>query len=88
MEFICRHCDEVSKGDAYRVVSEENGVILLDIIVCFQCAMKARGLELSTQKLEKRSEEMIRQLRFNQLLVNLHCNGDLKPAADGRKHRP
>jgi len=58
MEFICRHCDEASTGDAYRVLSEENGVILLNIIVCFQCAMKARGLELSTQKLETPSEEI------------------------------
>jgi hypothetical protein len=52
MEFICRHCNEPSEGEAYRVFSEENGVVLLDIIVCLQCAMEARGLELSTQRVE------------------------------------
>ena len=61
MEFICRHCNEASEGDAYRVSSEENGVVLLDIIVCFQCAMEARGLELSTQRIEAPSE--LRQAR-------------------------
>ena len=52
MEFICRHCNEISEGDAYRVLSEEDGVVLLDLIVCFECAMEARGLELSTQRVE------------------------------------
>jgi len=58
MEFTCRHCNEVSDGDAYRVSSEENGVVLLDIIVCFRCAMEARGLELATRKIDLPSEEM------------------------------
>jgi superfamily II helicase len=64
MEFICRHCNEVSEGDAYRVVSEEDGITLLDIIVCFECAMEARGLELSTQKIDVQSERM-NQARFH-----------------------
>ncbi|HUR70833.1 MAG TPA: hypothetical protein VMZ02_02535 [Candidatus Limnocylindrales bacterium] len=64
MEFTCRHCNELSEGDAYRVSSEENGVVLLDIIVCFRCAMEARGLELSTRKIDLPSEEM-RQALFH-----------------------
>ena len=52
MEFICRHCNEVCDGDAYRVRSEEEGVILLDMIVCYACSQEARGLELWTQKID------------------------------------
>ena len=52
MEFICRHCNEVCAGDAYRVRSEEDGVILLDMIVCYACSQEARGLELWTQKID------------------------------------
>ena len=52
MEFICRHCNEVCDGDAYRVLSEEDGVVLLDMIVCYQCSLEARGLELWTRKID------------------------------------
>jgi hypothetical protein len=52
MEFICRHCNEVCDGDAYRVRSEEDGVVLLDMIVCYQCSQEARDLELWTRKID------------------------------------
>lgn len=56
MEFICRHCNEVCNGDVYRVTSEENGVVLLDMIVCYQCSLEARRLELPTQKIDLTGE--------------------------------
>lgn len=56
MEFICRHCSELCYGDAYRVTSEENGELLLDMIVCYQCSLEARELELSTQKIDLPSD--------------------------------
>ena len=52
MEFICRHCNEVCDGDAYRVRSQEDGITLLDMIVCYACSQEARGLELWTQKID------------------------------------
>lgn len=52
MEFICGHCNEVCAGDAYRVKSEEGGVLFLDMIVCYHCSLEARALELSTQKID------------------------------------
>jgi hypothetical protein len=52
MEFVCRHCSEICDGDPYRVISQENGVVLLDMIVCYQCSLEARDLALSTQKIE------------------------------------
>jgi len=52
MEFVCRHCSELCDGDAYRVSSEEDGVVLLDMIVWYHCSLEARELALSTQKID------------------------------------
>jgi hypothetical protein len=52
MRFVCRHCDELCDGEAYRVTSVDNDIVLLDMIVCQHCALVARGLELSTQKID------------------------------------
>ena len=46
MEFLCRHCDGIVEGARYRVLSEEDGVILLDMIVCRPCYDQARELGL------------------------------------------
>lgn len=51
MKFICRHCDELTVGTPYRVVSEEAGVILLDMIVCHACFVQARNLGLKTEEI-------------------------------------
>ena len=52
MRFVCRHCDELCDGEAYRVTSVDNDIVLLDMIVCQHCALVARGLELPTQKID------------------------------------
>ena len=49
MTFVCRHCDEPIFGHPYRVTSEEDGVILLDMIVCATCAFEAKCLQLHTE---------------------------------------
>jgi RNase P subunit RPR2 len=51
MSLICEHCDELIVGDAYRVTSEEDGVVLLDMIVCSSCGMEAKRLQLHTEAL-------------------------------------
>ena len=56
---ICEHCDEVYQGSSYRVTSEEDGVLLLDMIVCHSCSMEARRLGLVTR------EHDIRHAAFN-----------------------
>ena len=48
---LCRHCDELITGSAYRVISEEEGVILLDMIVCDTCAAEAKCLQLHTEEI-------------------------------------
>lgn len=52
MKFICRHCDEPTIGTPYRVVSEEAGVILLDMIVCHSCVEQAKDLGLQTEEMK------------------------------------
>jgi len=51
MKFFCRHCDEIVVGKPYRVISEENGVILLDMTVCHSCYEQARALGLYSEAL-------------------------------------
>jgi len=49
MKFFCRHCDEEVVGHPYRVVSEEDGVILLNMTVCRGCYEQARALGLRSE---------------------------------------
>ena len=49
MKFFCKHCDEIVVGKPYRVISEEAGVILLDMTVCRPCYQQARALGLYSE---------------------------------------
>jgi hypothetical protein len=57
MSFFCRHCDEPIIGNAYHVTSEEDGVILLDMIVCATCAFEAKCLQLHTAEITPEDAE-------------------------------
>jgi hypothetical protein len=46
MKFFCRHCDQTVLGEPYRVISEEDGVILLNMTVCHSCNEQAKALGL------------------------------------------
>ncbi len=52
MNLICEHCDEIIVGNAYRVTSEEDGIVLLDMVVCSLCGMEAKRLRLHTEVLD------------------------------------
>jgi hypothetical protein len=56
MERVCQHCGELIVGNAYRVTSEENGIILLDMIVCSLCFMEAKRLRLHTEEVDSSSK--------------------------------
>jgi hypothetical protein len=49
MEDNCQHCGELIVGNAYRVTSEEEGITLLDMIVCSLCFMEAKRLHLHAE---------------------------------------
>lgn len=59
MEFLCQHCDEMATGTMYRVFSEDDGVLLLNMIVCRSCYDQARALGLDGEeaKLEQNGRE-------------------------------
>lgn len=50
MEYYCMHCHRYRNGDAYRVTSDEFGLVRLDIIVCYECYLDARRLGLRANK--------------------------------------
>jgi hypothetical protein len=51
MNLICRHCNEPVDGRAYRVISEQDGVVLLNMFVCASCAAVAKSLALHTEEI-------------------------------------
>ena len=51
MNFECQHCRQLICGKAYRVVSEESGVTLLDMTVCYYCFTDAKRLGLDAKEM-------------------------------------
>ena len=49
----CGHCEGflLNKG-AYRVWTEESGLILLDMVVCYACKLEAEKLGLNTDQVK------------------------------------
>jgi hypothetical protein len=55
MGWICQHCGAPFIDTAYRVTSEDSGMVMLDMIVCRHCQVEARDLGLHTEKLRVRN---------------------------------
>ena len=53
MKFFCKHCDQIVIGKPYRVVSEDNGVILLNMTVCGSCHEQAKALGLHSEAIQR-----------------------------------
>ena len=60
MEFICQHCDDVARGAKYRVLSEENGLVFLNMIVCRSCHEQAKRLGLHAERITRIDESRSR----------------------------
>jgi hypothetical protein len=56
MEHNCQHCGELIVGNAYRVTSEDQGIPLLDMVVCSLCFMEAKRLHLHAEEINVRSK--------------------------------
>ena len=54
MNYQCQHCGQFIMGKAYRVTSEEAGVRLLDMTVCYYCFVDAQRLGLHTEEISTR----------------------------------
>lgn len=51
---ICKHCEGVLLNNkAYRVRSEDCGVTLLDMVVCYACQLEAQKLGLETEEIRE-----------------------------------
>ena len=66
MDRICQHCGALIVGKAYRVTSEEEGISLLDMIVCSPCSMEAKRLHLRAEAINVRSKDSSARNRGNQ----------------------
>ena len=50
----CDHCEgTILNNKAYRVRTEDAGLILLDMIVCYACNLEAQSLGLTTNEIRK-----------------------------------
>jgi hypothetical protein len=56
MERNCQHCGALIVGNSYRVTSEDEGITLLDMIVCSLCYMEAKRLRLHTEEINVKSK--------------------------------
>jgi hypothetical protein len=65
MEFICQHCDGVATGRKYRVISEENGLIFLDMVVCHGCHEQAKQLGLHAERITADEKSLPHHARMN-----------------------
>jgi hypothetical protein len=52
MELFCDHCERTLTSKAYRVISEDPGGILLNMLVCQPCNQKALELGLETREVD------------------------------------
>jgi hypothetical protein len=57
MDRVCEHCEEFIVGNGYRVTSEEEGIILLDMVVCSLCVKEAKRLRLHTEEIHVESKQ-------------------------------
>ena len=57
MDHTCQHCGELIVGNAYRVTSEDQGITLLDMVVCSLCFMEAKRLHLHAEEINIRSKQ-------------------------------
>jgi RNase P subunit RPR2 len=66
MNHICQHCGELIVGNAYRVTSEEEGITLLNMVVCSLCSMEAKRLRLHTEEITIRTKDSSAQSQGSQ----------------------
>jgi hypothetical protein len=65
MEHNCQHCGELIVGNAYRVTSEDQGIPLLDMVVCSLCFMEAKRLHLHAEEINVRSNHASARTRVS-----------------------
>ena len=59
-EIVCEHCGGTITGRIYKVMSEEEGVVMLDMTVCEACSVEARKLDLKTEEQDPSNRERLK----------------------------
>jgi hypothetical protein len=57
MDNTCQHCGALIVGNSDRVTSEDEGITLLDMVVCSLCHMEAKRLRLHTEEIKVGSKQ-------------------------------
>jgi hypothetical protein len=61
----CQHCGALIVGNVYRVTSEEEGITLLNLVVCSLCSMEAKRLRLHTEEINVKSKQVSERRRVS-----------------------
>jgi len=71
----CDHCEGILLNNkAYLVRTQEHGLILLNMIVCYACHLEAKNLGLETDELQATDTGLQLTSRKNQVLASA-CSG-------------
>jgi hypothetical protein len=67
---MCDHCEGILLNNkAYQVRTQDHGLILLDMVVCYACHLEAKNLGLKTCELQAANGESELTSENNQLLA-------------------
>jgi superfamily II helicase len=61
---ICEHCLQPTTGKVYQVISEDAGVVTLNIVVCTACSREAKKLGLKTNDVDSATRAQL-ELEFD-----------------------
>jgi RNase P subunit RPR2 len=65
----CDHCEGILLNNkAYRVRTQDHGLVLLDMVVCYACNLEAKNLGLETDELQAPNIESELTSQNNQVL--------------------
>src|SRR4029453_2998612 len=84
MGWICQHCGAPFVDSAYRVKSEDSGVVFLDLIVCHGCYVQARELGLRTEEIGVRYRSPAKTTAAQQKRPTLR-RADIAAMSDGSR---
>ena len=51
--YTCERCQERFLGNTHRVISDSDGIRLLDMLVCYGCFLEASRLGLTSEPIER-----------------------------------
>jgi len=72
MKNICDHCEEPIRGQSYRVIShDDDGAVLLNMIVCEACHQRARNLGLRSEEMRPAVPRARRPVRLPRMAPRL-----------------